>query len=337
MTYDCIIQNPPYSKSLHLDFLNLGLDNLASNGRMVIIEPATWLINIRRNGKAGKYDAIKRRIEGHVESVVVENLNFEFGTVLHMPFATTTIDMGNTYEKIDFACCGEHKQVSSVYDCNLIGDYQLVQSILDKCKLFGDMVKSHVTDKALEGDWCYAAYKTHLGSNTIGCGATTKKVGMSYDGKSGLWGSCAFGEYAKGYFISLYHLFNNEISDKPHCAYDKGKHLTDKVTNNVYGTRTEMENWKHFVFNNKLPLFLNLCLTDAQDCTSHEHVPWLVDRQYTDEEINRLFGFTADEVKLIDATILKFNRQSPWFRRYMCGRDSVSDDEVSEFMKKISI
>lgn len=75
MKFDCIIQNPPYKGSLHLDFLEKGLDLLAENGKMVIIEPATWLINVRKNGKAPKYDAIKKRIDGHVESVAIENLN----------------------------------------------------------------------------------------------------------------------------------------------------------------------------------------------------------------------------------------------------------------------
>lgn len=67
MKFDTIIQNPPYNGSLHLDFLEKGLDLLDKNGKMVIIEPATWLINVRKNGKTKIYDRIKQRIEGHVE------------------------------------------------------------------------------------------------------------------------------------------------------------------------------------------------------------------------------------------------------------------------------
>ena len=74
MKFDMIIQNPPYKGSLHLDFLEKGLNVLNKNGKMVIVEPATWLINVRKNGKASRYDEIKKRIEGHVESVVIENL-----------------------------------------------------------------------------------------------------------------------------------------------------------------------------------------------------------------------------------------------------------------------
>ena len=72
MKFDYIIQNPPYNGSLHLDFLEKGLDLLTEKGRMVIIEPATWLINVRKNGKAKKVLVFKfkakknyRRRQGH--------------------------------------------------------------------------------------------------------------------------------------------------------------------------------------------------------------------------------------------------------------------------------
>ena len=97
-----------------------------------------------------------------------------------------------------------------------------------------------------------------------------------------------------------------------------------------------MENWKHFIFNNKLPLFLNIVLTIDQHNNSKPYLPWLVDKQYTDEEINEMFGFTDEEIKLIDFTIKKYERNSPWFKRYMCGPNSVSDDEVNNFIEKIS-
>ena len=96
-----------------------------------------------------------------------------------------------------------------------------------------------------------------------------------------------------------------------------------------------MENWKHFIFNNKLPLFLNIVLTIDQNNCSKEFLPWLVDKQYTDEEINKMFGFTDEEIALIDRTIKKYERNSPWFKRYMCGPDSVSDEEVNNFIKTL--
>jgi hypothetical protein len=127
------------------------------------------------------------------------------------------------------------------------------------------------------------------------------------------------------------------ISNKfPHLCKPNGE-LSDKICGDcLYGTQTELENWKHFIFNNKLPLFLNIVLTIDQHNNSKDFLPWLVDKQYTDDEINKLFGLTDEEIKLIDTTIKKYERNSPWFKRYMCGKDAVSDEEVNNFIAEIS-
>ena len=337
MKFDVIIQNPPYKGSFHLDFFERGLDLLTETGKMVIIEPATWLINVRKNGKSKRYDLIKERINGHIESVVIENLNKEFGTNMFMPFAITTIDMSKTFDTIDYTCCGESRKVKSVYDCNLIGEYNSIWSIFEKVQSFGDMMKAHTTKENMgEGYW-YTKYAEIVGG--VGgalCAATTDRLGGKYDGKTAIFKTSTLGDYCTSYTSVAFHFFGNEISDKPLCCYDRGKHLTDKVTDNIYGTQTELENWKHFILNNKLPLFLNIVLTIDQHNNSKDFLPWLVDKQYTDDEINKLFGFTDEEIKLIDSTIKKYERNSPWFKRYMCGKYSASDEEVQAFIEKIS-
>ena len=54
----------------------------------------------------------------------------------------------------------------------------------------------------------------------------------------------------------------------------------------------------------------------------------LVDKKYKDEDIYEFFGFTYEEINLIEKTIKKYDRYSPWFIRYMCGPSSVTDEEV---------
>lgn len=336
MKFNYIIQNPPYKRSLHLDFFNKGLDVLTETGKMVIIEPATWLINVRKNGKAKTYDAIKERINGHIESVVIENLNKEFGTCMFMPFAITTIDMSKAFDTIEFTCCGETRKVKSVYDCNLVGDYATIWSVFEKVQSFGDMMKAHITKENKGDNFYYIKYAEIIGgAGGALCASTTERIGNSYDGES-MWGNICDGRYLTSYYSSAYHFYNNDILGTPHCAYDRGKRLTDKITDNIYGTKEELENWKHFIFNNKLPLFLNIVLTIDQHNNSKEFLPWLVDKQYTDDEINKLFGFTDEEIKLIDTTIKKYERNSPWFKRYMCGKDAVTDEEVNNFIAEIS-
>ena len=85
--FDYIIQNPPYAKSLHIKFFNKGLDILNDKGRMVIIEPATWLINIRKDGKSkSEYSPLKNRLINIVDRVSIQNLNYVFGTCMFVPF-----------------------------------------------------------------------------------------------------------------------------------------------------------------------------------------------------------------------------------------------------------
>ena len=61
MKFSNIVLNPPYNGSLHLEILKNSIDLLTDDGHLVVVEPATWLINVRRNGKANIYDDIKKR------------------------------------------------------------------------------------------------------------------------------------------------------------------------------------------------------------------------------------------------------------------------------------
>ena len=281
---DVVIQNPPYDGGLHLLFLKQGLELLNENGVMTIIEPSKWLIDVRKYGKnseAGrinsseikKYDEIKHKIDGHVKSVTIENLNKEFGTGLYVPFSITNID--KTYNgPINYTCLGESKIVDSLYDCNLIGDYNLIWSIIEKVQTYGDMVKNHVTKKDMGCGYFYTKYSKIISLG--GCAATTGAVGCKYDADN-VWINTNNGNYCTSYITTAYHTYNNEISNAPLCSYDRAHKITDNIADNIYGTKQELENWKHFIFNNKLPLFLNIVLTIDQNNVSKPFIPWLVD------------------------------------------------------------
>lgn len=322
MKFDTIIQNPPYKGTLHFDFMEKGLDLLSENGKMVIIEPATWVINIRKNGNAKtKYNPMKEKLKGHIKSIKIENYNKEFGITNQVPISITTIDMNNYYPTIEFTCLGITKKVSSIYDCNLIGSYNTIWSIFDKVVKYGDMMKKHTTKKDMGDGYWYGKYQ-EIGR--CGCSSGDRAHLDSY--------------YYNNVFKYFY--FNglddrDDISNKIIKTKDDGGHYTEKDANCVYGTKEEIENWKHFIYNNKLSLFINYCLSISQNNNSKDFLPWLVDKQYTDDEINKMFGFTNEEIELINKTIKKYERNSPWFKRYMCGADSVSDDEVNNFIKNL--
>ena len=339
--FNTIITNPPYAGSLHLDIFDRLLDNLEvcqgqTTGQMVIVEPSTWLINVRRNGKAKKYDAIKKRIEGHVKSVKIENLNKDFNTGLYVPFSITTIDFSQTYDTIEFECCGEKKIVDSIYDCNLIGDYKTIWSILNKVLGYGDMMDKHTTNKD-EGTGMW--YSKYIDINPhVGCAEGTTKKRDSLD-TFGYYNGILGSYFSNAYFVNLFsdNVVNSIYPSIPKRLANGSNYTNPKYSDTnadcVYGTKQELENWKHFIFNNKLPLFINIVLTIDQHNNSKEFLPWLVDRQYTDEEIYAKFNLTEDEIALIDATLKKFERNSPWFKRYMCGEECEKTVNVNRRRK----
>ena len=303
--FDYIIQNPPYvgpdrNTQLHLEFFNKGLDILSDNGKMVVIEPSTWLINLRNTVPNNKkwYMPLKNRIKNHVSKIIIENFNKSFNISSYVPLSITYIDKSSKYDEIEFINCGEYKKVTNVNDCNLIGNYEIIQSILTKCKSYGDMMKDHIYDPG----------KTKIDENT------------KFLFYANIVGQGGCGGHGYGIFKNMdsdfQHTKNGEFQNS---VIDVLCRKTNTDTYKLYGTKEELENWKYFAFNNKLPLFLNIILTIDQHNNSYNYVPWITDKHYTDDEIYKILNISHEEKELVDKTILKFERNSEWFKKYMEG------------------
>lgn len=352
--FDFIVQNPPYSGSLHLDFLKKGYEMLSDKGQMIIIEPATWLINVRKYGKKGeemrvnssaikKYDELKKILEGKIKKIVIENYNEEFSTNMLVPFSISYIDKLYNSNNIEYKVFGEKRIVKSLYDINLIGNYEIIWSILNKIKI--DKLKNHIYEpgkstKIINNWYCkFAGIIVGISGtmcNAFDCGRNPRELSkIDYDNYFNA-DTLFTSNLSNAYTVTMYHRYKNEISPDPLHKYDRGKNETEFEAACITGTKEELENWKHFVFNNTLPLFINIVMTIDQHNNSLDYVPWLVDKKYTDQEIYEKFNFTEDEIKLIEITIKKYNRYSPWFRRYICGQKSATDEEVQKFMEDLN-
>ena len=123
--------------------------------------------------------------------------------------------------------------------------------------------------------------------------------------------------------------------DNVPMTLNNGGRETDKPSKCLYGTYQELSNWKHFCENNTLPIFINICMTIDQHNNSLKYVPWLVDKQYTDQEIYEMFHFTEQEINLIEYTVEKFKRNTPWTQRMIYGPSKVSDQEVQEYINQL--
>lgn len=357
MKFDYIIQNPPYSVDTHLKFFETGLNILKKDGKMAIIEPSTWFIQLKE-GKYTKENSlaakIKKRINGHVNKVIIENYNIQFRTDQYIPFSITYIDNSNIYSKCNIIICGEKRIITSIEDINLIGPYNLIKSIFNKIKNY-DVVENHRyipnKSKKINGTYYCKSAGIISGAGSQLCAIFDPKRSkdsseyIQYVANNINWGdnkhdlifeNQGVNNHLQNYTTTLFHRYKNSISPVPLHKYDRGKHETEFEAECITGTKQELENWKYYVFNNSLPLFINICMTIDQHNNSLPYVPWLVDKKYTDQEIYEMFGFTDEEIKLIETTIKKYERYSPWFKRYLCGPSSVSDEEVQKYIDNLN-
>lgn len=220
---------------------------------------------------------------------------------------------------IEFICCGETKYVKSIDDCNLVGDYGIIQNILNKCLIYKDHMEDHVykpgKSKTNDDTW-YCKFCDIVSANMCGGGSR-----IFLDGMYRKWKNI---DYYLAYTAPVYHSDTTaKIQNYPNEKRNKGgKILEGTVSSCLYDTKEHLENWKYYVFNNKLPLFINICLIISQNNTSKKYIPWLVDKQYTDEEIYTLLNISPVEQQLINNTLEKYNRNSQWFKRYLTGKNA---------------
>ena len=319
--FDYIIQNPPYSKTLHIDFFKKGIEMLSDDGKMTIIEPATWLINLRNNEGKGKtlYTPFKKGIQYLIESIKIENLNEMFGIGQLVPCSITKINKNKNKKNpdINISLFGFNYKTNNINDVNYIKSFNLFRNIIDKiqnnCK---DYPKLHITNTICNNKK-YIRYSEILSHTLVTNGLR----------ESG-WLNDIFAYY-------IYPSVKGSVLDNIPMTLNNGGKETNKPSKCLYGSQEELTNWKHFCENNTLPLFINICMTINQNNNSLKYVPWLVDKQYTDQEIYDMFKFTQKEINLIEKTVKKFKRNTPWTQRMIYGPTKVSDQEVQEFCDKL--
>ena len=313
MKFDYIIQNPPYNKIMHIDFFKKGIELLNDTGKMSIIEPATWLINIRKDGNAKRiYNPLKEMIKNKIEKITIDNLNSMFATKIFGLFSILKFDNSKNESSFILDICGNKSYVNDIYAVNLAGAN--VDKIMKKVISFKEHINKHFN--AVKNDYSYVkANEFVLGFND---GYNTKTNIISINGID-YYSLCVCG--------SIHHSDQKIYDDVP---LNKRNKLCDVIG----GTREELENYL-LLCKSKLNIFLNVLLYTDQRNHVMKYVPWLVDKQYTDQEIYEMFGFTEQEINLIEYTVEKFQYSSPFFKRYMCGPKSVSDQEVKDYIENL--
>ena len=298
LKFNYIIQNPPYAKSLHIKFFNKGLDILDDDGRMTIIEPATWLINIRKDGKSkSEYSPLKDRLCDIVDRVSIQNLNYVFGTCMFVPFSITYVNKSKTDNKIIFDNFNIRQEVYSLYDCNFIGKYDMIWSILTKVKTVfkNDMLFNHIKQAQINEH--YFRYANILASLVDTLHSTSECFWIN--------------DYYEIYYTPCIHktdLFSNEIK------------VINHKTNKKYivGSKDELQNFKKFVLQSNLSKFINICMCIDMHNNSLKYIPWCINFTNDNELFDRL-KLSDEEINLINDTVSRFKRDNDYCKAMVYG------------------
>ena len=328
--FDIVLMNPPYARDLHIDFLQKAVDVC---NKIVVIEPGQWLTQLKENGKYTKEESatikLKNQIKGHVKSVELNNYNKELNIANKTVCSITSIDMTRKYDEIELENVTENKTVKTLEDCNLIGNIELIKSVFNKCKLYGDCMGDHCINvkKYVDyenKDYWFLPYGNYM-INSLGSnyGANVEMFYRDSFKTHTVSTTTKFGEYYNCYTTVL---CTDKKEQLTHNLVPKGvKHGSPRDC--LFGTKKELENWQYNTHNTKLPLFISICLTIDENNNCKSYVPWLVDKQYTDEEIYKLLNINEEEQKLIDETLIKFERSSDWCKQYMLGKQNKTTNE----------
>lgn len=313
--FSIVLQNPPYSGSMHLKFLEKVTE---VSDKVVSIQPATFLINVRKDGKSKtEYIPIKNKLKDHVKSCEIENMNEEFRIGMKMPFTIIDIDFTKKYDKIEYKLCNEKSIVKSIFDCNLIGSHEIIENIFDKIseskyKMFYDYFYHYSKkDKNLKENTAYMPV-TNRFLTTIGSGHN-----MNNDKE---WQKDD--KHNTEYIYSIISSFASKNITNYRSLGAK-KHPIDCIYYNEFDSYKKnkefLENYFNTIKTSNLFHFIGLCLViDDQGADKVlKFSPILnYDHVYSDEELYKLFNITKEEQELIENTCKKFERNSKFIKTY---------------------
>lgn len=298
---DTILQNPPYKKGLYIKFLDKAVDDAFRY--VVSIQPAAWLMSFLKDTPKGKmYQALKKKIDNVCTDVVIENYNQEFNTGLYTPHSIIKVDKDDDRDEINASIIGVSSTISTLDDANLIGSAKLVHSILDKCKAYHDKMSDHIMNKKTHEGEYFAKYMRVIGRSFCGDPRSTD------------------GFYVNELLASpcFYTMMDTRygILDHPHLDVTGNK----VFENQVVGAKEELENWQNNIMRILLFPFLGIALCHNQNNMLKEYCPFVKEPTTSDQLYDEL-SFTEEERRLIDDTVTKYMRQSPFYKRLQYGKN----------------
>lgn len=283
--FDIIVSNPPYSKNLHLKFLDKCID--ICDGEIVFVNPAIQYVDNKKENLLRQ--SILKRTEPIIKEIVFFNGNPIFNIGLFIPCSVTVTDKKSKNKNFRFLDKINKQNLildkKEINNLSLFGFRKEFISIRDKIKSQnGGKLNSILTVIGFKGD------QSH------------KKVLKNSD----------------SFFVEFTHIrgnidLNSEtniLKDEFFTLFRRDKQIL-KGTNPEYNifaefeTQEEAQNFLDFGKSNFLRICLSLFKTGSTlDTQIFKHIP-LVDftRSWTDEQLYEHFGITEEEQNFIKEVI----------------------------------
>jgi hypothetical protein len=133
--FDIVVANPPYSKGLHLKFLEKSL--VLSKKDILFVHPSTQFVDKKSEmeGKNSKYYSINQKIEKFIKSIHLFNGNSNFDIGLYIPCSITHLDVSkgnNGNFHLTNQITNEKKVYNSISNIHAFGTSDLFFSIFSK-------------------------------------------------------------------------------------------------------------------------------------------------------------------------------------------------------------
>lgn len=152
--FDVIVSNPPYSKGLHLKFLEKSL--VLSKKDILFVHPSTQFVDKKSEmeGENSKYYSINRKIEKFVKSIHLFNGNSIFDIGLYIPCSITHLDTSNENNgnfHLTNQITNEKKVCNSVSNIHAFGTSDLFFSIFSKIRTLMEKSLNDVANLKCQG------------------------------------------------------------------------------------------------------------------------------------------------------------------------------------------
>lgn len=291
-------------------------DSLTSSSDIYVVTQDEYGLDIQRNYRIGEKNSTKVMREiapilhGHITSISLENLNKEFDQNAARSFLNIRADFSKYIDYFEFSAYGWKRKEKYLQDCTIFGNTVLFKSIVRKIlKVFPDTIKEHIKrygmlpEENQEILIRFPAFKASPLKNKNRSAYIKELFGMK--------------KYIMDALINTEYPTESKYAEDLHPSYmgESSKYIT-------FNSKEEAQNYRA---NTRLTIMKYISAMTCQQTKPKATaiIPYIVDREYTDDEISTMIGFTREEISHMSLVISICCPKSALLNRMETGNKNI--------------